>query len=991
MQRRDAGMSDRLLVVGRRADVPSFGPSWFPKVRLNVSDQPTPAGDITIAFGPFRLLPTRQLLLEGEKPLRLGSRALEILKTLTEQPGAIVSKDDLVARVWPNTFVEEGNLRVHMAALRRALGDGHAGNRFIATVPGRGYSFVAPVSYPAAPEPPPRQTAWVRSAHNLPVSLTRIVGRSDVVGKLATELPQRRFITIVGPGGIGKTTVAIGVADELSVSYRDGIRFVDLAAITDPQLVPSALASVLGVAIRSDHPLPGLIAFLRDKQMLLVLDSCERVVEAAASLAEEVFSHAHGVHILATSREPLWAEGERVHRLPPLDPPAASPRFTASEAMTYSAIQLFVERATASSDEFRLTDANASMVADICRRLDGIPLAIELAAGRIDALGVQGLASRLDDRFRLLTRGRRTALPRHQTLGATLDWSYELLPEPERVILRRLAIFAGRFTLEAATTVASDARMAAAEVTEYVANLLTKSLVTADVGGVTVHYRLLETTRAYALEKLAASSERKSFARRHAEYCRDLFRRAALEWEKHSTPEWLGTYGGQIDDVRAALDWAFSYDGDSDIGVALTIVAVPLWFQLSLMQECRRHVERAIAASETVATREARRDMELFAALGSALVYTNMGPAAGAAWRKALELAERLDDVDYKLRALWGLWVDSLNNGRFQEAVALGQQFYDAAAGSGRPNDPLLGHRMIGTALHFIGNQTDARQHVDRMLSGYVMPVPASDVVRYQADRRLTAHSFQARCLWLLGFPDQALDVVAKAVEEGRSIGHALSLCAVLGQGACPVAVWSGDIDAAERYLQLLLDCSASHALGLWHTWGAYLSGVLHIRRGNYAAGLQELRSLLLEPPEIRSLPRYLGMLGELAKAMGRCGEVAQAEKTIEDAIDRADRREERWCLAELMRIRGELVLQGGAPNAIESAAAWFRRSLDLARSQSALSWELRTATSLARLQADQRNAREARQLLEPVYARFTEGFGTADLKTARQLLGELE
>jgi predicted ATPase len=276
------------------------------------------------------------------------------------------------------------------------------------------------------------------------------------------------------------------------------------------------------------------------------------------------------------------------------------------------------------------------------------------------------------------------------------------------------------------------------------------------------------------------------------------------------------------------------------------------------------------------------------------------------------------------------------------------------------------------------------------MLDNYVMPVHASDVVRYQADRRLTAHSFQARCLWLLGFPDQALQVVAKAVEEGRSIGHPLSLCAVLGQGACPVAVWSGDLVAAERYLQLLLEHSAAHALALWHKWGLYFSGVLHIRRGNHAAGLQALRSLLAEAPEIRSLPRYLGLLGELAKAMGGSGELAQALNIIDEAIDRADRRDERWCLADLLRKRGELILQAGAADAIESATVCFHRSLDLARGQSALSWELRTATSLARLQSDQGNTADARKLLEPIYARFKEGFGTADLKAARQLLDEL-
>src|SRR5262249_46555453 len=316
-------------------------------------------------------------------------------------PGELVSKDELVARVWPDTFVEEGNLRVHIAALRRTLGDGQAGNRYVATIPGRGYRFVAPVSALAEPEPATPSAPPPEPAYSIPVSLTRMVGRADVVEAVVAQLPKRRFMTIAGPGGIGKTTVALAVADRLSASYRDGLRFVGLAPAADPRLVPSALASVLGVAIRSDSPIPGLMAFLKDKQMLLVLDSCERMIEAAAALAEDVFTRAAGVHVLATSREPLRAEGERVQRLLPLEVPPSSSKLTADDAVGFSAIQLFIERATASSDEFKLTDANASLVADICRRLDGIALAIELAAGRVDVLGVQGLAARLDDRFKL--------------------------------------------------------------------------------------------------------------------------------------------------------------------------------------------------------------------------------------------------------------------------------------------------------------------------------------------------------------------------------------------------------------------------------------------------------------------------------------------------------------------------------------------------------------------------------------------------------------
>jgi predicted ATPase len=733
-----------------------------------------------------------------------------------------------------------------------------------------------------------------------------------------------------------------------------------------------------------------LLAYLKDKQMLLVLDSCERVIDAAAALAEQVFHRAPGVHILTTSRESLRAEGERVQRLLPLEVPPASAKITADEAMSFSAIQLFVERATASADGFRLSDADALVVAEICRRLDGIALAIELAAGRVDVLGLQGLAAHLDDRFRLLTRGRRTALPRHQTLSATLDWSYELLSELERVVLRRLAVFAGAFTLTAASTVASNVEVAASDVADCVANLVAKSLVTADFSGATVTYRLFETMRAYALEKLNASGERSAVGRRHAEYFRDLFVHAELEWEKQSPAEWLATYGRSIDNVRAALEWAFSEGGDPDLGVSLTVVAVPLWLQLSLMEECRKHVERSVAITKPHPVREARRDMQLSAALGSVLVYTNMGPAARAAWTEALEISESIDDSDYKLRSLWGLWVDSLNNGAFQEAVELARRFYDTATALVDAPNVLMGDRMIGIALHFLGGQVEARRHIDRMLSSYVTPIHAAHIVRFQFDQRATARAFQARCLWLLGFPDQALRVIESTVEEARAIGHVLTLCNVLGQGACPVALWSGDLAAAERYLDLLVEQSASHTLGLWHAWGQCFAGLILIRKGDNKTGLHALRSVLAEVPEIRSLPRYLGLLGELASAMGRAGEVAQALETIESAIGRSEGRKERWCLPDLLRIKGELLLKENLPNAATSASTCFHRALDLAIEQSALSWQLRAATSLAQLRRGQRNVEDARNVLGPVYGQFTEGFATRDLTEAKQLLASL-
>ena len=392
--------------------------------------------ELTFSFGPFRLSPRRQLLLKGDTPVPLGSRAFEILLALVERAGEVVDKNSLMTRVWPDVTVEEANLRAQITALRRVLAEGGTGANYVVTLPGRGYRFVAVVARSTGGADQPQLNIYTgRSLLDRP---TRLIGRADIVAMVSNRLQRGRFVTIIGSAGIGKTTVARAVADNLLATFQDGARFVDLAPLKDPRLVPSALASVLGVAVRSESPYPALISFLKDKQILILLDNCEHVLLAAAGLAEELLKGVPGVHVLATSREPLRAEDERVQRLPPLETAPLSATPTADEALTYPAIQLFVERAAAGAGGYELKDEDIPVVAQICRRLDGIPLAIELAAGRVDAFGVRGVASRLDDRFHLLTHGRRTALPRHQTLAAAFDWSYDLLSETVRTVMRRV-------------------------------------------------------------------------------------------------------------------------------------------------------------------------------------------------------------------------------------------------------------------------------------------------------------------------------------------------------------------------------------------------------------------------------------------------------------------------------------------------------------------------------------------------------------------------
>jgi predicted ATPase len=694
--------------------------------------------------------------------------------------------------------------------------------------------------------------------------------------------------------------------------------------------------------------------------------------------------------VLATSREPLRAPGEYVYRVLSLEVPAEGTE-DREDVLEAAAVKLFVARARAVDLRFSPDSRSAAIAGAVCRRLDGIPLAIELAAARTATLGLEELAARLDDRFRLLTGGHRTALPRHQTLRATLDWSYELLPVLERTVLHRLAIFAGGFTLEAASAVATTPDLDAPAVVDSVTNLAAKSLVVVEVAGAVTRYRLLETTRAYALEKLTASGELDQVARRHAEYYRDLFERAETEWETRTTVEWAASYGRQIDNVRAALDWAFSPSGDASIGTALTAAAVPLWFQHSLMVECRGRVERALASFAPRSGRGGRREMQLVAALGVSLMQTK-GPAPDttAAWTRALEIAEAVDDTEYQLRALWGLWHFRVSRGECRAALALAERFCDRAANTANPAELLVGERMVGVSLHYLGDQTNARSYLEGMLSRYVAPAHRSHAIRFQYDQRVASRMVLARILWLQGFPDQALRTAQSNVEDARVIDHALSLCYAM-EAACLVALWSGDLPAAERSVAMLLDHSARHALAVWHTRGRCLNGVLLIQRGEVGAGLPLLRGALDELRETGFVPHHTALLGTLAQGMASSGEIAQGLATIDEAIARSERDEEHWCIAELLRIKGELVLLEGASGAAPVAEKYFQHALDWTRRQGILSIELRCAIGLARLWHAQGRTESAREVLAPVYGRFTEGFGTADLRAAKVRLDSFD
>jgi predicted ATPase/DNA-binding winged helix-turn-helix (wHTH) protein len=533
-------------------------------------------------IGPFRLDPDAEVLTHDGVPTPLGSRAVAVLAALVRRPNEHVPKSSIIDAAWPGLVVEESNLAVQISAIRRVLSRTPGGERWVETLARRGYRFVGPVSEL------PGSGASIPT--NLPRALTSFVGRERELAEIKGLLPTTRLLTLVGVGGIGKTRLAQQVAAEVIDAYRDGAWFVDLAPIAQPELVASAIAQVLGVRAGAGKPLvDALLSQLEGRQILIVLDNCEHALDTCARLAEAMLRGKGAVTILATSREPLQLAGEQSYPLSTLSLPDPASSF--DDVAGSEAVQLFVERARRHQPRFELTGALAPQVARLCIHLDGIPLALELAAARVPSLSIEQINERLHDRFKLLRAGERSALPRHQTLRATMDWSHELLTEDKREVLRRCAIFAGGFTLEAATEVAAIGSIDEAAVVELLSQLVARSLVIADTDSARARYRLLETTRAYALEKLDEAGETKEVKRRHARFFAEFIERAPDAWMRMPDAAWREIYLPELDNVRAALDWALGPASDGMAAARIAGSSCPMWTSLGLSDEVVQRVE----------------------------------------------------------------------------------------------------------------------------------------------------------------------------------------------------------------------------------------------------------------------------------------------------------------------------------------------------------------------------------------------------------------
>lgn len=935
-----------------------------------MSEQPNDLHEQALTFGPYRLYRSQKLLLNAEHQVRIGSRAFEILVALVERAGEVVSKRELMAYVWPNTFVDDSNLRVNVAALRKVLGDGRSGVRYIVNVSGRGYCFIAPVGsssgQPAAPSHPP-PAGW-------PASQTHIVGRKAIIDSIRSEVFAHRLVTIIGPGGVGKSIVALAVAEDVPSANEQRGCLVDLTRVDDPEQVPSHVASLLGVSVLDNDPLGSIAAHLSNQQMLMVLDNCEHVVGAAARLVEYILRAAPQVRILGTSREPLMAASETVVRLPPLDCPPDSSCLAAADAMKYAAIELFVQRAMNSAQAFELTDKNASLVADVCRHLDGLPLAIELAAARMALLGTEALANSLVDQLFLNVRGRRTAHPRHVSLRATLDWSYEVLPHKEQLALQRLAIFRGPFSLDSAVAVVSDAPLSATDVIDSLIALVDKSLIAADISQQVTRFRLSHVTRTYALQKLIESEGEPTLRRRHAIHFQELLQSSQADWDTTSRQQWLETYGEAIEDVRAALDWAFSSSGDLQIGVFLTAAAVPFGALISLT-EFKRWAQLAKSALAQLEPRQTVIELRVEIALHT-FGYLTGDPSSviQASLDRARELAKEIGLPRYKMEPLQMQAIGQLDMADYAAALSFHSEMSQEARATDDPLAMLIADRVGAQVHHYAGYHEQARKFAERVLRHPAAAIPLI-YSQMSIDRRVSMRVVLARVSWLQGEYERAQELSDEALSLASQLG-ANAHAQTLALAGCMIAFWSGNIELARERVEILASLTRKNGQLSVHT----LARCFQVAVSELAE--RSDRPYAYDAPVlVRPVARR-----HREELVSVCDHWLDAEM-----IAAAERSPHGWCAPEILRAAGELSLRGRSPNCQADAESRFRRSLAIAVSQGAVTWQLRAAISLGRLLIGQKRFAEAGDLIRPALARIVTKLDVADITEARVLLSSLQ
>ncbi|MGV2290198.1 winged helix-turn-helix domain-containing protein [Trinickia sp. YCB016] len=884
----------------------------------------------------------RDIRSQGQS-LRVGARAFDILEVLHRANGSIVSKDDIMDAVWPGQIVEENRLQVHVATLRKVLG---ASRDLIKTVPGRGYVLVAAArSARPAPEESeaPRPPSGLRS-HSAP-----LIGRQAEIGQLFDMIGRTPVVTLVGAGGIGKTSLAVQVAHDVRSRGRERVHFVELASASTRDDVLRALADALGQTPDQAPSVDGIAEAVAASPCLLVLDNAEHVVDLVASLVETLTARADTLRVLVTSREPLHISAESVFRVNPLAVPDGDA--SAEEIAGCSAVQLFLCRANAATPDCAIDANSLRLIGDICRRLDGLPLAIALAAARVATLGIDGVASRLDDRLNLLTGGLRSALPRHQALRATFDWSYRLLDPGARSLFRRMGCFVGPFTFDAARAAALEPGTSIAELISGLGELVAKSLLTVEFSGPNAQYRLTESTRAYALEKLRHEGELERVAERHARYEREQAEANASAVPDERVPE----LQSMADEASEPMMVCANPPPQTCHASALARELL----EPSRMSECREQAKQVLDEIDAgpPGAVDPDNEMRLRAAYASALLHTTGDVhAAAAMWERTLGLARDAGDDVLEERALTGQWNTMLTMSDIHESLRYATRFERAVERRGERSQRLLATAMVATSLHYFGEHAQARERLEAATAALVdAGEPARAEIALGIDVATLRLTMLTRLVWMQGEPEQAMRLAAQAIEFARRDKSGLALCVVLGAAAVPIALRYGDHDAISDYLETMRSVADANGFDIWRSHAECLAGQFDIQAGHPGAGLARLEPALRRV-EASGFRRLLApLIVAYAEGLVRTGRAAEAREKLNATLARCRACGEHLFVPELLRAKGLAMLEqarNADPGLTVAQEGEGRRHLlaaiRAANEQGAGMWELRATLDLA-------------------------------------------
>ncbi|MBY5690364.1 ATPase [Rhizobium leguminosarum] len=890
-------------------------------------------------FGDFRLLPEAQALLHKGQSVALGGRGFDILTLLVARAGEVVSKADLFSHVWPDYIVHEHNLKVNVGNLRRSLAELDPSGEYIATIAGRGYKFVAAVENdrPGAARPTTSSTRH----HTAPPQVRQLLGRDDAIRQVSEEIDLPGYVTIVGPGGAGKTSLAVTVAQQ-SCGEDQAIAFVDLSTVTDPQFVVPAIASALGISLGLDDPIAGVIDVLRSNKLLLIIDNCEHVIAMAATIVERISAEVPGARILVTSREPLRTRHEQIHFLSGLAYPDQTTALSSTDAMQFPAIRLFISKACGAGVSEATEDYVRSVVS-ICARLDGLALAIELAAGTASVLAPSSLEALFKDGFDAMGRGARDAPLRHQSLEATLDWSYRLLPDREAILLDLLSVFSGRFSADDAEAMYSAGALEPMAGRDALSQLVAKSLLSAQHDGATMHYRMAESTGTYAARRLFGSPYREKAKRQFAIRIRDKLQIAEREWSSQTSREWLGKYRSQIDDVRAAIGWAFDPAGDAELGVELVVSALPLWQELSAFREMLAAIDTASANSAALSALAPLGRVKLSTAQAWAMTLArHMHPQTSDAWRESIFHASGSQDAEFQIRSVCGQAVFLAYSGRPRTALRSMKDFA-AAMGLDWAAAP-DGKRLLAHIKIYAGELESASHHLHALMNDWGSLEEGRGLSRFQVDLPVAIRLSQAFLSWLQGDPERASSLAGSAVDRAADLDHMISLGNAISLAALPIAFVEGDLETASQLQRQLTEVSRRESVGIYEGTATFFAGAIQSARGDKAgfAVMQDSITGLLRGSWRARVPFYRSLLAEAYIA---AGEMQLAENSLRAVLGEIGIREERWWHPDLWRVAGMIEVGKARPH---QAKRYFQKSLDSAIAMGAGAATKRTQLAMA-------------------------------------------